>query len=830
MQRSQDSMHVGDESMDDEAFLDELFELAVRSRATGEALDLAALLGDRQHLRDQVSRTLELARDVATARTPALLFRPTALVPGYTLLEEIGRGSSGVVYRARHEALGRQVALKILSPALQLSSAARERFLREAKALGRVRHPHVVAVHDVLVGEELCAYAMEWIGGATLAQRLAARKAPLDPAEAARLGVEIARALEAIHGVGLIHRDVKPSNVLLREDGSAVLGDFGLVRDAEQGSLTATGEFLGTAAFAAPEQLRGEQVAVGPWSDVYALGVTLYVALSGRAPFGSDPSSSAVLRRIESGASIPLLKLNPRVPRDLATILAKAMDPEPARRYATAKELAEDLSRLLRLEPILARPAGLLRRLQRWMERSPQLALALLALLVSLGVGAAIALVLALDLARQAADLRTAARREGELRREAEEQRGLAQREAARASAEAAQQRGLVGFFWNVLSQGNPAYAGGVLDRTVAEALRIASRMVLNDPGELAPELELEIHAIAIEHLLQVGLSHEVEPHLRRYAELRDRVCAPLDARAATADYWIGRQLRLLGATREARCHLERALEIRRAAWSEDSQQLGRVLVSLGHSQRQLGELEAAAASHAEAAFHFVHAGRAGLENLHVAMTSLGKIELLRGELARAEELAGAALERATLVLPVLEHSDIAHALFLLGQVRWARGDEERGEGLMTQGLEMQRATAGLEQSQSAALALQLGSLLLERGRAEDAEVCLEAAFAARKVCGDEVATDLGERYLALGKPERTVEILHARVEASGDARARGRRWLLIGRARARLGASDAAREALRSAQALFAEETGTEQLAAQVAEELAKLVPGSGG
>ncbi|MBL8899384.1 MAG: serine/threonine protein kinase, partial [Planctomycetes bacterium] len=316
--------------------------------------------------------------------------------PGITVLEEIGRGGSGVVYRAEQKALGRVVALKVLSPALAASAHARERFLREARALGRVRHPQVVAIYDVFASEEICAYSMEWIEGSTLAKRLAASVGPLEAREVAQFGAQIARALVAVHAAGLVHRDVKPSNLLLRADGSPVLGDFGLVRDEEQSAHTATGEFLGTAAYAAPEQLRGEQAAIGPWSDVYSLGVTLYVALADAMPFGRTSSSAEILRRIESGRRAALRKLNPRVPRDLETILAKAMEPVPARRYASAAELADDLERLLRFEPVRAKPAGVLLRLQRWMERSPQLALALLALVATLALGSAVAISLAL--------------------------------------------------------------------------------------------------------------------------------------------------------------------------------------------------------------------------------------------------------------------------------------------------------------------------------------------------------------------------------------------------------------------------------------------------
>jgi formylglycine-generating enzyme required for sulfatase activity len=186
-----------------------------------------------------------------------------------------------------------------------------------------------------------------------------------------------------------------------------VLTDFGLVHDDSVSMHTRTGEFLGTAAFAAPEQLRGDHAAVGAWTDVYGLGVTLYAALAGQTPFAST-STAGMLRRIEEGAGTPLAKVNPKVPRDLATILAKAIDRDPARRYRTASELGDDLARFLAFEPIAAQPAGLALRLQRWLERSPQLALALAALLVTLVAGLGVAIWLALDLAEQRSAARVA--------------------------------------------------------------------------------------------------------------------------------------------------------------------------------------------------------------------------------------------------------------------------------------------------------------------------------------------------------------------------------------------------------------------------------------
>jgi formylglycine-generating enzyme required for sulfatase activity len=392
-------MTTGPEA-DDDALLDAVFDAAVTALESGTPLDLEPLIAGREHLRAEAERLLELAAGVGVAHPPSSSTRALPTVPGFTILGEVGRGGMGIVYRARQDSLGRLVALKILAPALLASKRSRERFVVEARALARLQHPNVVAVHEIVVQDDLCAYAMEWVDGTTLAQALEARDPRLDTTAIARLGVTIGRALAAVHAAGLVHRDVKPGNVLLRRDGSPLLSDFGLVRDDAHSMHTATGEFVGTTAFAAPEQLRGEHDRVGPWTDVYGLGVTLYTALAGTTPFASS-SHATMLRRIEEGAAVPLQRCAAQVPRDLATIVATAIDREPARRYASADALADDLARFLAFEPIHARPASLALRAQRWLERSPQLALALAALLLTLLVGLSVAIWQALDLARQ---------------------------------------------------------------------------------------------------------------------------------------------------------------------------------------------------------------------------------------------------------------------------------------------------------------------------------------------------------------------------------------------------------------------------------------------
>ncbi|MBK9386969.1 MAG: serine/threonine protein kinase [Planctomycetes bacterium] len=745
-------MDLAEES-DDETSLDELFELAIRARASGAPLDVDGWLAGREYLRARANEAVAVALAVTPSAPPRSGVRSAQHFPGIQMLEEIGRGGSGVVYRAEQKALGRVVALKVLSPALAASAHARERFLREARALGRVRHPQVVAIYEVFASEELCAYAMEWIEGSTLAKRLAASVGPLEAREVAQLGAQIARALVAVHAAGLVHRDVKPSNLLLRADGSPVLGDFGLVRDEEQSAHTATGEFLGTAAYAAPEQLRGEHVAIGPWSDAYSLGVTLYVALAGAMPFGRSSSSAEVLRRIESGRRIALRKLNPRVPRDLETILAKAMEPAPARRYASAAELADDLERLLRFEPVRAKPAGLLLRLQRWMERSPQLALALLALVGTLALGIAIAVSLALDLARRSEDLRTSAANERFLRIEAERQSGIA-------ATQVALQTSLAGFLRSMLQYGNSSYGSGDGERTVRDATLMASRELREFESRYLPNAAFKLHGMLIEFLLPLGLHVEVHEHVERLIALRDELYPEGSAEAAEADYLCGRHLRLLGRWTEAGCLLHRAVAARRALGAEHRIQLAQALVSAGYAHRGLGELDAAQACFGEAIVHYAADLALHYDSVALALGARSSVEVARGDLPAAETSARAAVDLLSAGSRGAPHQDLGIVLFQLGFIRYRRGDTETGYRWMGEALAISEAHAGKSHRQVAGLALRLGALLLEFERREEATAWIERAYERSSALDLAQSVELAEALLEIGAAERAVRVL----------------------------------------------------------------------
>ncbi|MBK9385527.1 MAG: protein kinase [Planctomycetes bacterium] len=393
--------------LDDDAFLDAWLDRALRARAEGRELDLAEALAERPALESELARLQELAGAIAVVEAER-----TPLVPGYELLSEIGRGACGVVYLARQRELGRAVALKLLAPSIGASPRGRSRFRSEARAIAKLAHPHVVRVHEIIERDGLLAFAMEWIDGGSLAHVIeglggklrsattrdviallgGANDGPEEPylVFACRTLAAIARAVHAAHEQGLVHRDLKPSNILLRRDGTALLADFGLAHDAAQSLGTESGSFLGTAAFAAPEQLRaarGEDFEPDARSDVYALGATLDAALRGAPAFRSrDPLG--VLHELERGFP-PLRSARPDLPRELGTIVAVATEPEPARRYPTAAAFAEDLERFLAFRPIAARPPSLARKLHlRWARH--RRAIALGALLVAVTLAASI--------------------------------------------------------------------------------------------------------------------------------------------------------------------------------------------------------------------------------------------------------------------------------------------------------------------------------------------------------------------------------------------------------------------------------------------------------
>lgn len=339
--------------------------------------DLCAELNRRIERRKRLVALLDLSGPAGRGSAEQ---EPLPSFPGLEVLARIGGGGMGSVYRARDLVLDRIVAVKTIAEGRFATSHQRERFRSEARAVARLRHPNIIAIHAIGEHDGQPYLTLEFAEGGSLAHRLAEH--PMPTAEAAALIATLARAVHAAHVAGVVHRDLKPSNILLSADGVPKVGDFGLAKlmDGDAGR-TITGQVLGSPSFMAPEQAEGQSRHVGPAADVYALGSILYQALTGRPPFLGE-SQLETLKLVVSNEVVPPRRLRPDVPADLETICLKCLEKEPSRRYPDAATLADDLDRHLAGRPILARRAGTFERSWRWCRRNPGLAAATLAAVV----------------------------------------------------------------------------------------------------------------------------------------------------------------------------------------------------------------------------------------------------------------------------------------------------------------------------------------------------------------------------------------------------------------------------------------------------------------
>jgi tetratricopeptide (TPR) repeat protein len=576
-------------------------------------------------------------------------------VPGYEILGLLGKGGMGVVYRALQTSLGRAVALKVVRHA---GSEERRRFHAEAEAIARLKHPNVVQIYEVGEHKGLPYFAMELCEGGSLDGQLDGT--PWQPEKAATLVQTLAGAMHAAHAAGVIHRDLKPANVLLAADGTPKITDFGLAKRLDVQGLTQTGAVLGTPSYMAPEQAAGKGKAVGPAADVYALGAILYQLLTGRPPFKGETSFDT-LRQVLDDEPVPVRRLQPRAPADLETVCLKCLEKEPQRRYASARELAEDLRRFLDCQPVRARPVGLWEKGWKWARRRPAWA-ALVA--VSLLATAALLLGVAwhnVQLGQALADARAAQTRADDLRQQAETAAEEARKNevTVRRTADF-----LTGLFQSAEPVGlqAPGFRGGT-----EKAAELTARALL-DRGAQRVRAELTdqpaVQAALLDTLGNVfrglGEYDRARQLLQEGLDIRERLYGPEHLDTAVSYFHLGWLYQDLGQFAQAEKFYRRALAIRRAALGNDHLQVAETMFHLawllGHQLPQPAPTPERLAE-AEQLFREVlriRQEKLGNDHRDVAFSQLALAALLTGK-------GGADVEALSLVaqaLPILDKQD----------------------------------------------------------------------------------------------------------------------------------------------------------------------------
>ncbi len=658
----------------------------------------------------------------------------------YQILELLGSGGTGEVYRARDAQLDRVVALKVLrgeDPRLLA------RLLREARAQARVPHAHICEVYEVGQQEGRTFIAMRLIEGETL-DRAAAR---MSLEEKVETFLAVAEAVQAAHRHGLIHRDLKPGNVMVERAGGRwhpFVLDFGLALELEAPGLTASGTLQGTPAYMAPEQVAGGPEALDRRADVYSLGAMLYQILAGRPPFRGDSPVAVMMEALHNDPP-PLRRSAPGIPADLEVIAGKCLEKEPARRYGSARLLAEDLERFLTGEPVLARPPSFGYRLRRKLERhrvAAAVAAVSLLLLLALGVGGGIKYTL--DLERERRQALAAKAEADEVARFLVEIFEVADPDVARGETITAREilesgarkigaeldaRPLTRA--RLLAAMGEVYGNlGLYDRAaplLEEALALRERFLDADDPAIADSLE----RLALLRRHQARYD-EAEALHRRALAILERAPDGRGERSAGVLGELALVLVDLGRLEEAEALFERALA---RLGETESPEAATLLRRLGTVERRRGRFEEAERLHRRALA--LHRKLLGAEHREVA-TDHNSLGNLMNDLGRFDEAREQYLLALQIRLKVLgpDHSLVAAVLSNLGNVSWKPGTPRRAaEALDYYG----RALAIKERSlgpDHPSVAITLNNLAIvhwEEGRLEEAAALLERALAIRE-------------------------------------------------------------------------------------------------
>ncbi|MCE9592723.1 MAG: serine/threonine-protein kinase [Planctomycetes bacterium] len=677
----------------------------------------------------------------------------------FRLGAKLGEGGMGVVVRARQTSLDREVALKLVRPDLLFLPSARERFRREVLAISKLQHPGIVPVYAV--GEErgIPFFAMELVEGVTLAQCLVelAARAPSDVSGADLAGVvarrtgapcviepgsiferpwveacveiarQIADALAHAHERGLLHRDVKPSNVMLTRRGRALLLDFGLTSAESNDRLTRSGAQLGTLQYMSPEQVRGERL--DATSDVYSVGATLHELLTLRAPF-DGPTAHSIQTAILAGLRASVRTLNPRVGADVETVCSVALELERGRRYASAAALARDLEHVLAHEPIEARPVGAAVRSARWVRRHPT---------ASVGVLAAVVLAVGIPSALLAQKTRYATTLERSLK---SEQDALAKQKIATEDAEST-----LLYLTSIVQSAKPDEGGA--QRTLEQVLADMARSV----DQLASRPGMQARALLLlgDSYRALGRYDEAIPLLERAVEVEEKTNGHLGEYALLALNSLATAVQRAGRTDDAVKLFRRALEGQSRLNGGVGSAVAAIECNLGgalYDQQSFVE----AVEHIRRAVELYAAdGKASDAHRAIASMSLATMLIDLGEL----DEASAVVERCRAELDHLFGKlDVSRGQFfvLAGNVALARKEFESAESSYADALAMYHELYGERHPDIPVVLINQGRLREAQGRREEALVHYDEAEAMLK------ALDLANHPY--------VEIIHRRREA----------------------------------------------------------------
>lgn len=702
---------------------------------------------------------------------------PLGRIGSIEVIEEIGRGGQGIVYRARQAGIGRPIALKKLRSGVLATPHMQRRFEREIEIVSALNHPNIVRIFGLEVTDSQPMLAMEWIDGVSVDQWAGRiRESPGEPLDALlNVFQSVGAAVKYAHEHGVIHRDLKPSNILIDEQHEPRIVDFGLAKPikdsvtlASSADVTGESEFLGTPAYASPEQIEGRSDQVDTRSDVYSLGVVLYEMLCGARPYDLGQSWTDAIRRIERVEPSPLGPRTPfRIDRDLEAIVMKALQHEPGQRYQSVESLLADLQRYRRGEAVMAHPPTVSYQLRKLLNRHRTAVLFSTALLTMVLAAAAIITTLSLR----------AAQTEAGLRREADDQRDHAKvlyerAETARAQAQAeADKAGEIHRFFDWLLTSVAPQAGKGPNVTVREVLEGADQYVATYL-EGQPEAEAAIRGTIGSTYTSLGLYNDAIRHLRIALALRIANYGQDDRRTAVSKGNLAAALAAANQVAEAET-LEREAVAYFRENCDDADRLVHELYILAEILRRGERYDEAEPLLQEAHEILTRTAEPGNAADIMVLNVLGAVYYAQHKYEQATAVFESLLEQIRRVEAGRHQIGITTLLNNLAGARMGLGDLAGAEVLVREALDIMRQTAGPEHPSTVKYTTNLAQLLVQEGKLQDSEELFrqaipltEKAFGASSADTAAVYENYAGLLAAMERPDEAVTYFHKSLDA----------------------------------------------------------------